>query len=203
MKLKLIYCILPFLFSCVSISKIETSFQSVRSGARPHPTDIIFYLAGVPQDKCLSEDQESFLKDMLSKYFEYLPNDKIKVVIDVKVNNNLLVAYVNIVASAVTFTVVPLYVSNTYNVEIEIASKDTVKLWKASVKNEQLISILALPFQFHYEDKHIKRINFKNALYKASLEAPRYESISNYSLSDIKQARKCEGFRDNFKTQNW
>lgn len=189
---------LIFLCSCISLSDIENShINSPPVENIKYPGEISIYLiyknAGEVSypHLCIESEQRELVTAWVNRYFSFKDESNVRVYIHLKSNVSLAQGLVNALFSTITYTLIPMYGSITYNIDVQYYDGKSLKFKSASLVNEGMFSALFLPaMPFVKSLQMVRRNNVENTFYRASLEQPKSEGNASKFL-DLKPTVEC------------
>lgn len=195
--------LLSTLYGCVSISKVETSHLSASKTIDLIATQkFSFFLVSNNANKCIRTDQRIFLESAILKYFNFDKDEKINIYFEENFNISPVQAVANTVVSILTYTVIPVYNSITYVIDVERVRDGKSEFWSVQVVNESLGSVLALPFSYNRSNKSVIRNNIENAFYQISFTESKSVGFSSKYLTPGLSA-ECGSIREELGAQRW
>lgn len=198
-----ILVLLPVLNGCVSLSKVETSHLSVMEFSGLTATqNFSFFLSSNNAQKCVRTDQKIFLERAIRKYFDFKSDEFIRIHIEEKFNISPVQAIANTVVSVLTYSVIPLYNSTAYIIDVERVREGKSEFWSVQVANESLGSVLALPFALKSSNKFVLRNNIENSLYRISLTEAKNIGFTPIYLAS-RPSNDCSSIREELSAQQW
>lgn len=191
-----------YLSSCISITRIEPISPSVviQKNEKYSENKVNVFLIG--NKRCLTVDQRDFVKDAVNKYFPLDNAQNVNVYIHETNNETTAESIVNVVFTLGTFTVIPLYLTASYEFDIAIYDGGSVvKHYRKWDKEDALFSALvipAIPWRHIYKSK---RINMDRVIFEASKEVPIEISLEE----EVKQPPTplCSQFEELYNRQLW
>ncbi len=192
-----------FLEGCVSLSELPQSLDGTAGEYKKiDDSKIAIILLTKDQEVCVKMEQVEYLKNVISKYYNIEENQKIKVKIREVSTNNETLRVLNLAATSLTFSIIPLYDSAMYEIEVEIISDKSQKTIKSWFTEAGLISILAIPFVLKRNYYGVTKLKIEQLLYKMSTAAG--EVFPTDSKSEFKSSPLCtNSIHDFFNWQKW
>lgn len=164
------YLSIAFLSSCISITHVKSVSEgvAVESNSLGYQDKIDVFLIGNP--KCITEGQRDSIKQSVMKYFPLDSIKKVSVKIREANHDAFAITFANYVVFLGTLTIIPLYTSADYFIDITVFDKDgkNVKHYKGVNNEKTLFSILMLPAVPFNNMISGRRINMDRAIYEAS-----------------------------------
>lgn len=201
---KILFLLLTCLLAgCVSLSELPKSLDAVGTGYKNiDDSKITIVLLNRNQELCVKPRQMEYLKNVISRFYNINENEKIKVKIrSVSINDETL-RVLNLVATTLTYSLIPLYDSAKYEIEVEIMDGQSQKIIKDWFVADGLISVLAIPFAFKRNYYDAKRLKIEQSLYKMSNTTGQIVPVG--TKSEFKSSPICtNSFHDFFYWQRW
>lgn len=199
--------LLSTLYGCISISKIETSHLSATKMDSPAvKQNFLFYLNSNSDfqktNDCIRTDQKTFVESAIRKYFNFQRDEIINIYIEEKVDISVAQGMANTIISVLTYTVIPVYNSIIYSIDVERVRNGKSEFWSTQVTNESLGSVLVLPFVYGKSNRSVLRNNIENAFYQISFTESKSVGFSSKYL-EPKVSAECGSIREDFNAQQW
>ena len=203
MKKILFLLLICFLDGCVSLSDLPQSLDGDKNNYKMiDDSKIAIVLLYKDQELCAEPEQIEYLKNVISSYYYINENQKIKLKIRAISTNNETLRVLNLAATVLTYSIIPLYDSVKYEVEVELISEKSATLIRGSFTDEGLISILALPFVFKRNFYAVKKMKIEQTIYKMSNTAGEIFPVG--SQIEFKSSPVCtNSIHDYFYWQKW
>lgn len=187
-----IYALL--LQGCISLSSLKENTTNKQISKNIQRDQIRIQILKGRLDPCVTEDQKNLIQSFISSYFTVNDGDIVQVTMRETHPQNILISSANVVVSALTLTLVPLYMTSEFDIEINIWSKYDLLKYETKIVQRGLLSILVipvLPFKSFFEDRR-KNID------AAFAEASKLPIVQDYTRlpDDIKEARVCSTKQD-------
>lgn len=168
MKLVTFFICTVFLSGCVSLSKINSEITDVDSrNLKVKKLDL--FVASDFGEYCFSDEQKNFIARALEKYGK---SDSVSVKLYESMDGNKYLTALYIGASVGTLTIIPLFYTRIYYVEIKDLNSKSEEIYTAQFEDRNLVSIFALPFAFSNSPRQVRRANLENAIYRAFSKPP-------------------------------
>lgn len=202
-KILLLLLLICFFEGCVSLSELPQSLDGAASDYKKiDDSKIAIVLLSKDQELCAEAGQIEYLKNAISRFYNISENQKIKVKIREVSTNNETLRVLNLAATALTYSIIPLYDSAKYEIEVEIIGDKSEKRIKSWFTEEGLISILAIPFIFNRNYYSVTKLKIEQLLYKMSNTAG--ELFPTDLKSEFKSSPLCKNSIHNFfNSQKW
>lgn len=188
---------------CISLSKMETSHINVDSKSYSANMNVTIYLLTRPINRCILNHQRQSILASIHRYFDVTDKDKVTVYIEEKFNVDTLQGLVNAFVSVATYTVIPMYTSLTYFIDVGVQRGNVTRYKSFAVNHSGIGSILVFPFYLYRSDKEVRRNNIENGFYRASLEEFK-DTWHSSKYIDLKPTEECIGWRaSETDSQQW
>lgn len=198
----LILALIACLSSCISISKIEPLDSAIinRQSNEIADSDIAIYLPG--STRCIDDSQNEFVKKSIKKYFSVKEGEKVNVYIKERTTEDLGLSVANVIVSIMTLTIIPIYLTASYEFDIGIVRPDqSILHYKYTDQEEGLISVLvvpAMPWRYMYSSR---KVNMERAIYLASKSEPEINAQDNEPRYE--PTKRCNFPLDFSNRQQW
>lgn len=182
-----------YILGCVSTTSLKEEQSKYKKVIQPTSkiSNYSVYFPDTYENPCLNEDQLDFLKKNIQQYFLISPEDEVLVVFSYSKTAYEILEAPNLLVSMLTLTLIPIYISGNYEIQIFIKTANgKTSEYISNFTANGFVTILALPFVESYDFFEARRAKIENAIYQASLF--KQEKNDSYVFKEKMKVHVCD-----------